>query len=319
MLQTFELPADRRLTWREYGAPEGLPVFFFHGWPGESQQGILIHDAALELGVRVISPNRPGINGSTPQPERTLLDWPPLVAALADHLQIPEFRVLGLSGGGPYALACAWALGSRVMACATVCGALPAAPGPERRWLSPVYQGMLALHDHAPWVLQGALIPATRAAQFPPPRPLLWLGLRALGPSDRAALWPRERFPQFFPAFRDAMRSGMSGLWEDGRSYSVSWPFQPAEIRCPVTIWHGREDRNFACPGAAALAAQIPQAHFRETPDGHYSILPNQARAILRDLCQPGLPGNPPAEIPQASPEASTGPHANDPARPAQP
>lgn len=276
------------LTYREYGKPDGEPVFFFHGWPGEAQQASLIEEAAGERGMRVIAPNRPGIGGSTRQPDRNLLDWPPLVAALADELKVGRFHVLGLSGGGPYALACLWALGRRVKSGATVCGALPAGPGPDRRWLSPVYQGMLAVHDHAPWLLQGALIPAVRAARVPPPRPVLWLGLRALGESDRAALWPKDRVAAFLPAFQEAMRSGMTGLWEDGKNYSVPWPFDPAEISTPLSLWHGQQDRNFACSGAAAFAARIPHAEFHETEDGHYSILSNQAGQILDDLLRKG-------------------------------
>ena len=284
MLQTFRLPSGQVLRYREYGLADGEPVFFFHGWPGESHQGSLLHQAAQARGVRIIAPNRPGIGGSSRQPDRSLLDWPPMVAALADELKLDRFRVLGLSGGGPYALASAWALGPRVKSCATVCGALPAAPGRGRRHLSPVYQGMLAVHDRAPWLLQAALVPAVRLARIPLPRPLLWLGLRTLGPSDRATLWPKDHFSQYFPGFLHAMQSGMSGLWEDGKPYSSPWPFDPAEIRVPVTIWHGSEDRNFACAGAGEFASRIPGARFVQTKDGHYSILANQAGPVLDDL-----------------------------------
>lgn len=143
---------------------------------------------------------------------------------------------------------------------------------------------MLWVHDHAPWLLQAALVPTVRLARVPPPRCLLWLALRTVGPSDRAALWPKERFPLFFPGFCNAMRSGMSGLWEDGQPYSTPWPFQTAEIRQPLTLWHGAQDRNFAIAGAAALAAQIPHARFVATEDGHYSILSNQAGPVLEAL-----------------------------------
>ncbi len=303
MLREFFLPSGQRLTYWEYGQPEGEPVFFFHGWPGEGHQGSLIHEAACAQGVRIIAPNRPGIGGSSPQPDRSLLDWPPLVAALADHLKVGRFRVIGLSGGGPYALATAWALGARVIAVATVCGALPAAPGPGRRHLSPVYRAMLLVHDHTPWLLQAALIPTVRLARIPPPRPLLWLGLWAVGPSDRAALWPRDRFPLFYPAFTNAMRSGMSGLWEDGQPYSSPWPFDPAEIRAPVTVWHGTQDRNFACAGAAELSSRLPQAEYVQTDDGHYSILGNQAAAILRRLLAAGSSASVPSS--QNSPAAT--------------
>jgi pimeloyl-ACP methyl ester carboxylesterase len=284
MLHTFKLPSDRILTYREYGCPNGQPVFFFHGWPGEAQQASLIHQAALERGVRLIAPNRPGIHGSALQPERSLLDWPPVMAALADSLGLDRFRLIGLSGGGPYALACAWALGRRVVATATVCGALPCAPGPGRRHLSPVYRGMLAMHDHTPPLLKGALIPLSLMGRIKPPRAVLWLALKTLGPRDRAALWPKENMAKYFPAFQNSMRSGMPGLWEDAKPYSTPWPFALAEIRSPLTIWHGTQDTNFSCRGAAALAAGIPHAKYVETEEGHYSILPNQAGPVLDDL-----------------------------------
>lgn len=285
MLQQFTLPDGGILTWREYGDPAGTPVFFFHGWPGESHQGALIHEAAREKGVRLISPNRPGIGGSSRQPGRNLLDWPPMVTALADHLKIDRFRVLGLSGGGPYALACAWALGRhRVPACATVCGALPGAPGPDRRRLSPIYQLMLGTHDHAPWLLQGALIPLVRAGRIPPPRPLLRLALLALGPRDRTALLEKDAFLLYFPGFQNAMRSGMRGLWDDGHPYASRWPFDPAAITVPLVVWHGTQDRNFDCRGAARLAAAVPGAQYHEVEEGHYSILRNCARPILDSL-----------------------------------
>ncbi len=288
MLLTALLPSGQVLRYREFGCPHGQALFFLHGWPGEAHQGSLLHQAALDRNLRIIAPNRPGIAGSSPQTNRSLLDWPPLVDALADQLPLDRFLLLGLSGGGPYALASAWALPARVRATAIVCGALPAAPGPARRQRSPIYQGMLALHDHAPWILQAALVPAMRLAQHPPPRAALWLALRILGPRDRAALWPKDRFAHFFPAFRHAMQSGMRGLWDDGHPYALPWPFNPAEITSPLRFWHGTQDRNFACSAAAAFAASLPRASFHPCEDGHYSIIGNQAEAILDDLLAQG-------------------------------
>ena len=81
--------------------------------------------AARELNLRIISPDRPGIRNSTFHPERKLLDWPPLLAEIADKMGIGEFRILGISGGAPYALAAAWAMPERVRAIAVVSGAPP--------------------------------------------------------------------------------------------------------------------------------------------------------------------------------------------------
>jgi pimeloyl-ACP methyl ester carboxylesterase len=108
------LADGRRLAYREYGARDGAPVFFFHGWPG-SRLDFAPNDAtAADAGVRVIAVDRPGIGGSDPQAGRRVLDWPVDVAALADSLALDRFAVLGFSFGGPYARACAYALPDRV-------------------------------------------------------------------------------------------------------------------------------------------------------------------------------------------------------------
>ena len=87
---------------------QGLPLFYIHGLPASRLEGKLIEAAALGNGIRVIAPDRPGYGISDFQPGRRLLDWPCDVKALADRLSINRFMVLGVSGGGPYALACLW-------------------------------------------------------------------------------------------------------------------------------------------------------------------------------------------------------------------
>ena len=97
----------RRLAYSELGDPDGIPIIHQHGMPGSR----LEHEAEPEfyrsLGVRVITPDRPGYGLSDFNPARRLLDWPSDVAELADSLGMPRFGITGLSGGGIYALACA--------------------------------------------------------------------------------------------------------------------------------------------------------------------------------------------------------------------
>src|SRR5438034_7461562 len=112
-----------RVAFSEYGDTSGEPVMFCHGWPSSRLMAQFTHDAARELGVRIISPDRPGIADSSFVARRKLLDWPPLVAELADFLKLEKFRVLGISGGAPYAYALAWAMPERVRVIAVVSGA----------------------------------------------------------------------------------------------------------------------------------------------------------------------------------------------------
>src|SRR3954464_12552820 len=103
------LASGASVTLSEYGDPAGKPVFFCHGWPSSRTMAELAHDAATELGARIISPDRPGIRDSQFQPDRRLSDWPPFLNEIADRLAIDRFRILAISGGAPYAYASGWA------------------------------------------------------------------------------------------------------------------------------------------------------------------------------------------------------------------
>src|SRR2546423_11449300 len=122
VLTFVPLPEGRQLAFAEYGDPTGYPVVFCHGWPSSCTMGELTHAAARELGVRIISPDRPGISGSGPPGEPTLLDWPPVLEQLVNTLGLTDFRMFGISGGAPYTFAGAWAMPSRVLAVAVLSG-----------------------------------------------------------------------------------------------------------------------------------------------------------------------------------------------------
>ena len=123
----WQASSGRMLAWNEYGDPAGRPMLYFHGWPSSRLQGRLVHHLARERGLRVIAPDRPGIGRSTYEPGRRLESWPQLMADFADFLGIDRWAQLGVSGGGPYVLACAAMLGERVSASAVLCGAVPIA------------------------------------------------------------------------------------------------------------------------------------------------------------------------------------------------
>ncbi len=104
----LQLRDGRVLGYAEYGNPNGKPVFFFHGLPGSRRQRHPDNSIARELDARIVTIDRPGYGLSDFQPDRRLLDWPDDVAQLADALNIDQFAAIGLSGGGPYLLSCAY-------------------------------------------------------------------------------------------------------------------------------------------------------------------------------------------------------------------
>src|SRR6266571_8846086 len=109
-----QLKGGGHLAYSEYGDASGTPVLFCHGWPSSKTMAQLTDAAARELGIRIISPDRPGIWESGFQANRTLLDWPDVLEQLADHLGLDRFYILAISGGAPYAYATAIRLRDRV-------------------------------------------------------------------------------------------------------------------------------------------------------------------------------------------------------------
>ena len=149
-----QLQNGRRIAVDEYGDPAGTPVFFCHGWPSSRTMAVLTDDAARDLGVRIISPDRPGINESEFQKERTLLDWPPLLRELAAQLEIDRFRILAISGGAPYAYVSGWSMPEKIEAIAVVSGAPPISELTEHHGLLKLYRWMLTLYRTHPELLR---------------------------------------------------------------------------------------------------------------------------------------------------------------------
>jgi pimeloyl-ACP methyl ester carboxylesterase len=113
------------LGYAEHGDPQGVPMFYFHGWPSARVQGALMDEVAKRHGLHLIFPGRPGIGLSDYQPNRRLSDWPELMEQLAAHVGAEKFHLMGWSGGGPYVFAAVVAMPKRVLSSTIVCGAPP--------------------------------------------------------------------------------------------------------------------------------------------------------------------------------------------------
>jgi len=275
------------IAFEEYGDENGLPVIFCHGWPSSRTMARLTDKAARDLGIRIISPDRPGISGSSLQPNRKLLDWPPFVQRLVDGLNIGEFRVLAVSGGAPYAYATARTMPERVRAIAIASGAIPIVDLPGREGLLPLYCWMLALYRTRPQLLRKLFYVARPILSLRLPvrlRPLL-LKLLMLRPCDEDSLRDAAAFEAVFESQRRAWRGSTEGVMADAQIYAQSWGFGIEEVRLPVRLWHGTQDRAFSVHLAEEIARQLPncQAHFVDGA-GHYSLPIRHMREILEDL-----------------------------------
>lgn len=269
----------------EYGDKEGAPVFFCHGWPSSRTMAELTDAAARDLNLRIISPDRPGIRDSTLDPKRKLIDWPPLLAELADQMGIDQFRILGISGGGPYAFAAAWALPGRVRAIAVVSGAPPLADLVDRGGLLPLYRWLLFFYPRHRGILRVGFHLTRPFLSLKVPlrfRPLL---LKLLQPCDARVMRDIAAFEACFESQRQAWRASADGLMVDAEIYAQPWCFPLEEIEVPVRLWHGKKDRSFHWQLARSLGERLPNCveHLVEG-EGHYSLPIRHMGEILADL-----------------------------------
>jgi pimeloyl-ACP methyl ester carboxylesterase len=282
-----QLQGDAVVDFQEYGDPTGVPLVFCHGWPSSCTMARLTDEPARELGLRIISPDRPGISGSSLQPNRKLGDWPGVVERLLEHLGIGEFRMLAISGGAPYAYATAAAMPNRVRAIAIVCGAIPMTELEDAEGLLPLYRWMLALYRSRPQLLRRLFCMARPILALRPPvhlRPLL-LKVLMLRPCDAESLRDSAAFEAIFESQRRAWRGSAEGVMADAQIYALPWGFSLADIHVAVRLWHGTQDRAFSIRLAEKVAKRLPDCKARFIDNaGHYSLPIRHMREILADL-----------------------------------
>ncbi|MFF0741757.1 alpha/beta fold hydrolase [Streptomyces sp. NPDC004111] len=267
----LELGDGRRLHVYDTGpdpSGAGPVVLWHHGTPNIGAPPLPLAPAAARRGVRWVSYDRPGYGGSTPLPGRDVASAAADVAALADALGIDRFAVLGHSGGGPHALACAALLPERVSAAASVAGPAPfAAEGLD--WFAGMSDsGVASLCAAAEG--RAAKEAHEASAVYDP---------QMFTPADHAAL--AGEWAWFADVVGPAVESGPGGLIADDLAYVNPWGFDPAEVVAPVLLLHGGQDR--VVPGAHGrwLADHCPTAELRLSPaDGHISVLGGGAAAL---------------------------------------
>jgi len=282
-----QLPEGAVVAFQEYGVPNGVPVMFCHGWPSSCTMARLTDEPARDLGIRIISLDRPGISGSSLQPDRKLSDWPRVVERIVEHLGVREFRILAISGGAPYAYATAVAMPQRVQAIAIVGGAPPMAELVDGEGLLPLYRWMLALYRTRPRLLRRLFHLVRPVLSLRPPvrfRPLL-LKMLMLRQCDAESLRDAAAFEAIFESQRRAWRSSAEGVMADAQIYAQPWGFAIEDVRVPVRLWHGKEDRAFSVHLAEQVAKRVPNCKARFVDDaGHYSLPIRHMREILKDL-----------------------------------
>jgi pimeloyl-ACP methyl ester carboxylesterase len=268
--QTITLPDGRLHGFAEYGNPKGTPVFYFHGQPGNRLFRHPDEVLTASLGVRLICPERPGYGLSTFQPGRRLVDWPNDVARLADALGIGQFSVLGFSAGGPYALACARFIPTRLRGVGIISGAPPTHIPELRKGMNPALWINYALFRYAKPLLYLSFCWYWLLARRNP-KSFIETMMRGMPEADRKVVSRPEAFALLEAVWEENLRVDSRGYVYDAEILFKPWGFEVSEINPVVHLWWGEEDDAFIRRGMGYLAEHLPnnQAHaWREA--GHF-------------------------------------------------
>ena len=286
--ELITLPDGRRMAVHHFGDPHGSPLLLFHGWPSDGSLGAILDTAARKHHFRILAPDRPGIGRSDPLPGRKLTDWPADVRAISAHYGFGKFSVIGISGGGPYALAIAHAMPSQVLRTAVISGAPPLDAPADTATLLPAYRKLLRMRQSHPGMLRFGFRAARSVVPALPDR---WLrpGKSQLSAPDHLIFADPQIQSLLTDTARRSFRGSRDGVHDDAVLYACPWDFSPALIRTHVEFWHGAMDINFPPALARKLAASIPGAHIHVVPgEGHYSLPVNRADAIFATLARQG-------------------------------
>ncbi|KAK5045708.1 hypothetical protein LTR84_009077 [Exophiala bonariae] len=300
--QTFNLSDGRVLGFAEYGKPDGNPLLYFHGYPSSRLEASVTDQIGRRLGVRILALDRPGFGLSTPQPDRRILDWPTDVQEFAKGQNLSEFAVLGLSGGGPFALACGHLLPrSMVTGVGLFASGPPWVADPSQMsymhrvtrlaantWPSGLRVFLNATVGLVKWILETRMISR-------------WID-RWLHEQDRkkeeANSAGNDDAPSAAPLRRptserrqDLVRLVIGEPFVQGAEAAVhearllssdDWGFQFEDVQYdPIWIWHGAQDANAPVGMIRYLAERLPHSKLRVFEgDTHYTMFKHFEGAV---------------------------------------
>lgn len=267
-----QLDSGQRISFARYGSAGGQPTFYFHGLPGSSCEGELMHHACVKYGIDLIAPERFGYGGTPPCAGDRYINWVNSINELADQLQFDSFALLAASGGSPYALACASILKQRVTATGICCG-LGSLAVPELRRLMTGFARLSALLARlSPGLLKASIgLSASLIARYFYRQAIPALGFLT-GGRDKLVLADSEVRRIMTENIKTAFAQGSAGGVADLVAANGPWPFDLSEIE-NLQLWHGTDDEIVPLAHSQWLVRQVPAAKLNIVPDeGHFSL-----------------------------------------------
>ncbi|OCL26519.1 hypothetical protein U472_11020 [Orenia metallireducens] len=270
--KTIELKDGRSLGFIEFGDREGKPVFFFHGTPGARLFRHPNYDAIADsLGIRIINVDRPGYGLSDSKPNRTLLDWADDIAQLTDYLKIDKFSMAGVSGGGPYVLACAYKMSDRIISGALISSYL-------NQYIAPDLSEGMSLFNrigfwvakHVPFFLPFLIRQTFEKGIKKDAEKVLDKSMDSYAKPDQEIVRRSEVRKIYLEDMNEYYRKSVNGHVSDLKSVVRPWGFKLEEIKTKIYLWQGVKDKNVPISMGKYLEEHLPncEAEFCAN-DGH--------------------------------------------------
>jgi pimeloyl-ACP methyl ester carboxylesterase len=278
---------DRQIGFAEFGSAQGRAVFWLHGTPGARRQ--IPTEArvfAEQNGIRLIGIDRPGIGSSTPFQYENVLAFANDLTTIADTLGVEKMALVGLSGGGPYTLACAAAMPERIVAAGVLGGVAPTV-GPDA-----IGGGLMKLGTAAAPIIEVAGAPLRMAAVSfirlikPVAEPALYIYAGISPEGDRKMLVRPEFKAMFLDDLLNGSRKQMAAPFADIVVFARDWGFRLDEVKVPVRWWHGDRDHIVPYAHGQHVVARLPDAELHELPGESHLAGLGRAEDILRTMLE---------------------------------
>jgi len=260
--------AHRCFSYRSLGAPGGKPLIALHGTPGSRLKFVAAHEAAKRRGIRLIAPDRWGYGATTAHDAPSLSAFADDICRFADKLGLETFDVLGVSGGGPFAVAVAATAPQRVTSLSLVAPVGPIAGEPDDE-ITSFHRLCFGALSQRPTAI-GAVFQAFRAMLDISPDLGVRVAMLRIAAADRRILGRKDVTSHLGETFAAGLRPGVVGPVTDLGLFGTRWDIDVAQAHVPARMWLGSVDQNVPRSAARRLASRLPQCTLTELPgEGH--------------------------------------------------
>ena len=267
----FQLADGRNVAYAEYGDLDGEAIFHCHGVIGSRLELAINAEQILQdKSARLIIMDRPGYGASDPNSNNSFINWVNDLKELADYLNIKKFSVTGYAMGGVFALACAHQIPESLNKVAIISSGVAAKSSEDFKSMIPLYKMNNRLAKYLPKVYK-LIITVVIKGILSDSKNFFKQFEKYLGYADRETLKSEKLKSEIITSLVEGYRLGGKNSGDEVIQLMHDWGFDISEIKIPIDIWHGTEDRHVPCILGERLTEHIKKTRFfKQEGQGHY-------------------------------------------------